>query len=147
MPYIHFLGFVGTENFGTLLKQLVNDLTNPENTCAEVSLLRPLCHTLDLSLLGPALHDMDQYYIEEQVSLWPIAMSSIKTIIIHFILMILRYFRVQSHSRNTLALSTLLILYAWLCAFISILCVCGVGGGSTRGYWNLNDKYRLKLQL
>ncbi|XP_060789898.1 HEAT repeat-containing protein 5A isoform X3 [Neoarius graeffei] len=56
------------ECFGTLLKQLVNDLTDPENTtCAEVSLLRPLCHTLDLSLLGPALHDMDQCYIEEQL--------------------------------------------------------------------------------
>ncbi|MCI4382874.1 hypothetical protein PGIGA_G00019750 [Pangasianodon gigas] len=56
------------ESFGTVLKQLVNDLTDPENTtCAEVSLLRPLCHGSDLSLLGPALHDMDQPYIEEQL--------------------------------------------------------------------------------
>ncbi|TSW08333.1 HEAT repeat-containing protein 5A [Bagarius yarrelli] len=53
---------------GTVLNQLVKDLTDPENTaCAEVSLLRPLCHALDLSLLGPALHEMDQHYIEKQL--------------------------------------------------------------------------------
>ncbi|XP_017331866.1 HEAT repeat-containing protein 5A isoform X5 [Ictalurus punctatus] len=56
------------ESFDTVLKQLVNDLTDPENTtCAEDSLLRPLCHGPDLSLLGPALPDMDQDYIEEQL--------------------------------------------------------------------------------
>lgn len=53
---------------GTVLKQLVKDLTDAENTaCAEVCLLRPLCHNLDLSLLGPAQHEMDQHYIEEQL--------------------------------------------------------------------------------
>ncbi|XP_047677260.1 HEAT repeat-containing protein 5A isoform X1 [Tachysurus fulvidraco] len=56
------------ESFGTVLKQLVKDLTDPVNTtCPEVSLLRPLCHNQDLSLLGPGLHDMDQRYIEEQL--------------------------------------------------------------------------------
>ncbi|KAI4902189.1 hypothetical protein NFI96_029558 [Prochilodus magdalenae] len=56
------------ESFGTLLKQLLNDLTGPENmSCAELSLLPPLCHKQDLALLGPALQDMDQQYIEEQL--------------------------------------------------------------------------------
>lgn len=67
------LGLFGTESFDTVLKQLVKDLTDPVTTsCAEVNLLWPLCHSLDLSLLGPGLHDMDQHYIEGQVSLSPI---------------------------------------------------------------------------
>uniref|UniRef100_A0A8B9LMU0 HEAT repeat-containing protein 5A n=1 Tax=Astyanax mexicanus TaxID=7994 RepID=A0A8B9LMU0_ASTMX len=45
-----------------------NDLTGPENmACAELSLLPPLCHNQDLALMGPALQDMDQHYIEEQL--------------------------------------------------------------------------------
>ncbi|XP_062863467.1 HEAT repeat-containing protein 5A [Trichomycterus rosablanca] len=56
------------ESLGTVLKQLLNDLTAPENTvCNEPSLLRPLYHSSDLSLLGPAVHDLDQHYIEEQL--------------------------------------------------------------------------------
>uniref|UniRef100_A0AAR2LUP9 HEAT repeat-containing protein 5A n=1 Tax=Pygocentrus nattereri TaxID=42514 RepID=A0AAR2LUP9_PYGNA len=58
------------ECFDTVLKQLWHDLTGPENmACAELSLLPTLCHNQDLALLGPALQDMDQQYIEEQVSL------------------------------------------------------------------------------
>uniref|UniRef100_A0A8C7T747 HEAT repeat-containing protein 5A n=1 Tax=Oncorhynchus mykiss TaxID=8022 RepID=A0A8C7T747_ONCMY len=56
------------ESFGIVLKQLVTDITGPENVvCSELTLLPPLCHSDDLALLGPALQDMDQHYIEEQV--------------------------------------------------------------------------------
>ncbi|CAB1331150.1 unnamed protein product [Coregonus sp. 'balchen'] len=56
------------ESFGIVLKQLVTDLTGPENVvCTELTLLPPLCHSDDLALLGPALQDMDQHYIEEQL--------------------------------------------------------------------------------
>lgn len=52
-----------------MLKQLLNDLTGPEITaCAELNLLPSLCYSQDLALLGPGLQDMDQHYIEEQVS-------------------------------------------------------------------------------
>lgn len=54
--------------FGTVLKQLLNDLTGPEITaCAELNLLPSLCYSQDLALLGPGLQDMDQNYIEEQL--------------------------------------------------------------------------------
>ncbi|KAJ7990914.1 hypothetical protein DPEC_G00291830 [Dallia pectoralis] len=56
------------EHFGTVLKLLVSDLTGPENvTCSELTLLPPLCHVNDLALLGPALQNADQQYIEEQL--------------------------------------------------------------------------------
>ncbi|XP_065144355.2 HEAT repeat-containing protein 5A isoform X1 [Paramisgurnus dabryanus] len=56
------------ESFGTVLKQLLNDLTGPEITpCAELNLLHSLCCSQDLALLGPGLQDMDQHYIEEQL--------------------------------------------------------------------------------
>ncbi|XP_051578229.1 HEAT repeat-containing protein 5A-like isoform X2 [Myxocyprinus asiaticus] len=56
------------ESFGTVLKQLLNDLTGPEITaCAELNLLPTLCFSQDLALLGPGLQDMDQHYIEEQL--------------------------------------------------------------------------------
>lgn len=62
-------GFVCSECFGTVLKQLLNDLTRPEITaCSELNLLPPLCYSQDLALLGLGLQDMDQHYIEEQVS-------------------------------------------------------------------------------
>uniref|UniRef100_A0A8C1EZC2 HEAT repeat-containing protein 5A n=1 Tax=Cyprinus carpio carpio TaxID=630221 RepID=A0A8C1EZC2_CYPCA len=55
-------------NFGMVLKQLLNDLTGPEiTTCAELNLLPSLCYRQDLALLGPALQDVDQHYIEEQL--------------------------------------------------------------------------------
>lgn len=63
-------GSVVTESFATVLKQLLSDLTSAENmTFSEVSLLLPLCHSQDLALLGHAFQNMDQHYIEEQVSL------------------------------------------------------------------------------
>uniref|UniRef100_A0A8C1XWI6 HEAT repeat-containing protein 5A n=1 Tax=Cyprinus carpio TaxID=7962 RepID=A0A8C1XWI6_CYPCA len=56
------------ESFGTVLKQLLNDLTGPEITaCAELNLLPSLCYIQDLALLGPGLQDVDQHYIEEQL--------------------------------------------------------------------------------
>ncbi|KAL0968979.1 hypothetical protein UPYG_G00220780 [Umbra pygmaea] len=56
------------EHFGIVLKQLVTDLTSPENmVCSDLTVLSPLCHVNDLALLGPALHDVDQHYIEEQL--------------------------------------------------------------------------------
>ncbi|XP_051502390.1 HEAT repeat-containing protein 5A isoform X1 [Myxocyprinus asiaticus] len=56
------------ESFGTVLKQLLNDLTGPEITAgAELNLLPTLCYSQDLALLGPGLQDMDQHYIEEQL--------------------------------------------------------------------------------
>uniref|UniRef100_A0A9J8CZI9 HEAT repeat-containing protein 5A n=1 Tax=Cyprinus carpio carpio TaxID=630221 RepID=A0A9J8CZI9_CYPCA len=59
-------------NFGMVLKQLLNDLTGPEiTTCAELNLLPSLCYRQDLALLGPALQDVDQHYIEEQVRSQP----------------------------------------------------------------------------
>ncbi|XP_056332537.1 HEAT repeat-containing protein 5A [Danio aesculapii] len=55
-------------SFGTVLKQLLNDLTGPEITaCAERNLLPSQCYSQDLALLGPGLQDMDQRYIEEQL--------------------------------------------------------------------------------
>uniref|UniRef100_A0A3Q1AXC4 HEAT repeat-containing protein 5A n=1 Tax=Amphiprion ocellaris TaxID=80972 RepID=A0A3Q1AXC4_AMPOC len=36
--------------------------------CSDLTLLPPLCHHDDLPLVGPALHDTDHRYIEEQVS-------------------------------------------------------------------------------
>uniref|UniRef100_A0A8C7F9Q6 HEAT repeat-containing protein 5A n=1 Tax=Oncorhynchus kisutch TaxID=8019 RepID=A0A8C7F9Q6_ONCKI len=60
--------YEGEKSFGIVLKQLVTDITGPENVvCSELTLLPPLCHSDDLALLGPALQDMDQHYIEEQV--------------------------------------------------------------------------------
>ncbi|XP_035264132.1 HEAT repeat-containing protein 5A isoform X8 [Anguilla anguilla] len=56
------------ENFGAVMKQLVSDLTGPENpVCAGSVLLPPLCHPGHTSLLGPALQDTDQCFIEEQL--------------------------------------------------------------------------------
>uniref|UniRef100_A0A8C2D665 HEAT repeat-containing protein 5A n=1 Tax=Cyprinus carpio TaxID=7962 RepID=A0A8C2D665_CYPCA len=56
------------ESFGTVLKQLLNDLTGPEITaCAELNLLPSLCYIQDLAQLGPGLQDVDQHYIEEQL--------------------------------------------------------------------------------
>ncbi|XP_067099249.1 HEAT repeat-containing protein 5A isoform X1 [Osmerus mordax] len=56
------------ESFGVVVKQLVLDLTAQENSgCSELTLIPPLCHAQDLALLGPALQDMDQRYIEEQL--------------------------------------------------------------------------------
>lgn len=63
-------GCVCSECFGTVLKQLLSDLTGPENTaCSELNLLPPLCYSQDLALLDLGLQDIDQHYIEEQVSI------------------------------------------------------------------------------
>ncbi|XP_039459003.1 HEAT repeat-containing protein 5A isoform X1 [Oreochromis aureus] len=58
------------ESFGLVMNQLVSDLSGQDNlnqTCSELSLLLPLCHRDDLPLAGPALHDTDHRYIEEQL--------------------------------------------------------------------------------
>lgn len=55
------------------MNQLVSDLSAQDNLnqpqCSELTLLPPLCHHDDLPLVGPALHDTDHRYIEEQVRL------------------------------------------------------------------------------
>ncbi|KAJ8391412.1 hypothetical protein AAFF_G00090420 [Aldrovandia affinis] len=56
------------ESFGAVMKQLVGDLTGPENpACAGSVLLPPLCHADHASLLGLALLDTDHRFIEEQL--------------------------------------------------------------------------------
>uniref|UniRef100_A0A673IQH5 HEAT repeat-containing protein 5A n=1 Tax=Sinocyclocheilus rhinocerous TaxID=307959 RepID=A0A673IQH5_9TELE len=46
-------------NFGTVLKQLLNDLTGPEITaCAELNLLPSLCYSQDLALLVPLIDSL-----------------------------------------------------------------------------------------
>uniref|UniRef100_A0A3Q4I408 HEAT repeat containing 5a n=1 Tax=Neolamprologus brichardi TaxID=32507 RepID=A0A3Q4I408_NEOBR len=58
------------ESFGLVMNQLVSDVSGQDNlnqTCSELSLLPPLCHRDDLPLAGPALHDTDHRYIEEQL--------------------------------------------------------------------------------
>ncbi|KAM6968415.1 LOW QUALITY PROTEIN: HEAT repeat-containing protein 5A [Tautogolabrus adspersus] len=58
------------ESFGLVMNQLVSDLSGQENlnqSCSELTLLPPLCHHDDLPLVGPALHDTDHRYIEEQL--------------------------------------------------------------------------------
>ena len=52
------------------MNQLVSDLSGQDNlnqACSELTLLPAFCHHDDLQLVGPALHDTDQRYIEEQV--------------------------------------------------------------------------------
>uniref|UniRef100_A0A3P8SZZ2 HEAT repeat-containing protein 5A n=1 Tax=Amphiprion percula TaxID=161767 RepID=A0A3P8SZZ2_AMPPE len=49
---------------------LVSDLSGQDNLnqpCSDLTLLPPLCHHDDLPLVGPALHDTDHRYIEEQL--------------------------------------------------------------------------------
>ncbi|XP_070698755.1 HEAT repeat-containing protein 5A [Pempheris klunzingeri] len=58
------------ESFGLVMNQLVGDLSGQDNLnqpCSELTLLPPLCHRDDLPLAGPALHDTDHRYIEEQL--------------------------------------------------------------------------------
>ncbi|XP_044231866.1 HEAT repeat-containing protein 5A isoform X2 [Thunnus albacares] len=58
------------ESFGLVMNQLVSDLSSQDNLnqpCSELTLLPPFCHRDDLQLVGPALHDTDQRYIEEQL--------------------------------------------------------------------------------
>uniref|UniRef100_A0A3Q4BWY6 HEAT repeat-containing protein 5A n=1 Tax=Mola mola TaxID=94237 RepID=A0A3Q4BWY6_MOLML len=59
------------ESFGLVMNQLVTDLSGQNNLnqpCSELTLLPPLCHRDDLPLVGPALRDTDDKYIEEQVT-------------------------------------------------------------------------------
>lgn len=54
--------------FNQILKQLVTDLTSPENLVSAASFLLPaLCHPDDVLLLGPALQETDHRFIEEQL--------------------------------------------------------------------------------
>ncbi|GAA6234639.1 HEAT repeat-containing protein 5A, partial [Lates japonicus] len=58
------------ESFGLVMNQLVSDLSGQDNLnqpCSDLTLLPPLCHRDDLPLVGPALHDTDHRYIEEQL--------------------------------------------------------------------------------
>ncbi|XP_054861607.1 HEAT repeat-containing protein 5A isoform X4 [Amphiprion ocellaris] len=58
------------ESFGLVMNQLVSDLSGQDNLnqpCSDLTLLPPLCHHDDLPLVGPALHDTDHRYIEEQL--------------------------------------------------------------------------------
>ena len=53
------------------MNQLVTDLSGQDNLnqpCSDLTLLPPLCHRDDLPLVGPALCDTDDKYIEEQVT-------------------------------------------------------------------------------
>ncbi|XP_029454843.1 HEAT repeat-containing protein 5A isoform X1 [Rhinatrema bivittatum] len=53
-----------------VLKELVADLTTPDNQMAASTYLLPsLCHQEDLLLLGPLLQETDHRYIEEQLLL------------------------------------------------------------------------------
>lgn len=57
------------------MNQLVSELSSQENLnppCSELTLLPPLCHRDDLPLVGPALHQADHRYLEEQVSPAPL---------------------------------------------------------------------------
>uniref|UniRef100_A0A8C9TP61 HEAT repeat-containing protein 5A n=1 Tax=Scleropages formosus TaxID=113540 RepID=A0A8C9TP61_SCLFO len=59
------------ESFGTLLKQLVSDLTVVENSVSSgLMLLLPFCHPNDMSVLGPPVQDTDHLFLEEQVFNW-----------------------------------------------------------------------------
>uniref|UniRef100_A0A8P4G3W7 HEAT repeat-containing protein 5A n=1 Tax=Dicentrarchus labrax TaxID=13489 RepID=A0A8P4G3W7_DICLA len=65
-----FLHLSPVESFGLVMNQLVTDLSGQDNLnqpCSELTLLPPLCHHDDLPLVGPALHDTDHRYIEEQL--------------------------------------------------------------------------------
>ncbi|XP_040916672.1 HEAT repeat-containing protein 5A isoform X2 [Toxotes jaculatrix] len=58
------------ESFGVVMNQLVSDLSGQDNLnqpCSDLTLLPPLCHHDDLPLVGPALHDTDHRYVEEQL--------------------------------------------------------------------------------
>uniref|UniRef100_A0A8C9RT05 HEAT repeat-containing protein 5A n=1 Tax=Scleropages formosus TaxID=113540 RepID=A0A8C9RT05_SCLFO len=56
------------ESFGTLLKQLVSDLTVVENSVSSgLMLLLPFCHPNDMSVLGPPVQDTDHLFLEEQL--------------------------------------------------------------------------------
>uniref|UniRef100_A0A8C9SVA1 HEAT repeat-containing protein 5A n=1 Tax=Scleropages formosus TaxID=113540 RepID=A0A8C9SVA1_SCLFO len=55
-------------HFGTLLKQLVSDLTVVENSVSSgLMLLLPFCHPNDMSVLGPPVQDTDHLFLEEQL--------------------------------------------------------------------------------
>ncbi|XP_063039810.1 HEAT repeat-containing protein 5A isoform X2 [Engraulis encrasicolus] len=56
-----------TEALGSLLRQLVNELTGENSSCCELLLLPPLCHPSDLPLTGITNQDTDHRYIEEQL--------------------------------------------------------------------------------
>uniref|UniRef100_A0A8P4JY70 HEAT repeat-containing protein 5A n=1 Tax=Dicentrarchus labrax TaxID=13489 RepID=A0A8P4JY70_DICLA len=55
------LDYQGTNTPPSLLPDNLNQ------PCSELTLLPPLCHHDDLPLVGPALHDTDHRYIEEQL--------------------------------------------------------------------------------
>uniref|UniRef100_A0A8D2L8D8 HEAT repeat-containing protein 5A n=1 Tax=Varanus komodoensis TaxID=61221 RepID=A0A8D2L8D8_VARKO len=57
-------------SFSAVLKELVLDLTQPDNqVVASAAYLPPLCHQSDLALLGPLLQETEHRFIEEQLLL------------------------------------------------------------------------------
>ncbi|XP_031435784.1 HEAT repeat-containing protein 5A isoform X2 [Clupea harengus] len=56
-----------TEGLGSLLRQLVCELTGENPSCCGLLLLPPLCHPTDLTLTGSTTLDTDQRYIEQQL--------------------------------------------------------------------------------
>lgn len=54
--------------FSALLKELVPDMTQPDNQMTpSASYLPSLCHQNELTLLCPLLQETEQRFIEEQV--------------------------------------------------------------------------------
>ncbi|CDQ63125.1 unnamed protein product [Oncorhynchus mykiss] len=105
------------ESFGIVLKQLVTDITGPENVvCSELTLLPPLCHSDDLALLGPALQDMDQHYIEEQVCQRPKGVVTISSQIQLMYWISLTLNHLYTHSTLTQTCQLPKFLTMWLCA-------------------------------
>uniref|UniRef100_A0AAX7VRD1 HEAT repeat-containing protein 5A n=1 Tax=Astatotilapia calliptera TaxID=8154 RepID=A0AAX7VRD1_ASTCA len=65
LALLHPQTYQGNASPLILIKFILVD--NLNQTCSELSLLPPLCHCDDLPLAGPALHDTDHRYIEEQL--------------------------------------------------------------------------------
>ena len=60
-----------SESYGVVMKELLSDLSGPENAtqpCSDLTLLPALCHHDDLTLVGPAFGSLGRGSIEEKVS-------------------------------------------------------------------------------
>ncbi|CAL8283222.1 unnamed protein product [Lota lota] len=56
------------ESYGVVMKELLSDLSSPENQpCSDLTLLPALCFHDDLMLLGPAFHSLGRGSIEEKL--------------------------------------------------------------------------------
>uniref|UniRef100_A0A8C5FGF9 HEAT repeat containing 5A n=1 Tax=Gadus morhua TaxID=8049 RepID=A0A8C5FGF9_GADMO len=64
--------YQGNQSYGVVMKELLSDLSGPENAtqpCSDLTLLPALCHHDDLMLLGPAFGPLGRGSIEERVGL------------------------------------------------------------------------------